>query len=822
MKKNMLTKGLVFLIIILLTGVSVQPIIGGFNNKLGEKLTNNYFLNDSPGEKWNKTYGGEYFDRGKSVQQTDDGGYIIVGYTESFGAGSRDIWLIKTDANGNMQWNKTFGDNSYDVGYSVQQTYDSGYIIGCDSDHCFRLIKTDSQGNIQWNNTYWGWDGVSYGREARQTTDGGYIQVGSTELYSAGLFDIWLIKTDSNGSEIWNNTYGGIEEDYGFSVKQTYDDGFIIVGNTCSFGAGSSDIWLIKTDANGNMQWNKTFGDIDGDSGTSVVQTVDGGYILTGTGRYYLIKTDGNGDMEWYKTDGDAYSIQQTSDEGYILTGGFGYGPMTDVWLVKYRQKGAPIGLFTWSPENPAGWGEIVTFDASDSYDPDGTIVSYEWDFDNDGQFDDATGVNPSWQWFSSGYYSVLLNVTDNEGKNDITMKNIFVTPPLPDEVWVDDDYDNSTPGWGVDHFNCIKDGINFINKSGIIYVYNGSYFENLVIEKGDFEIIGENRETTIIDGGGKGALSIRASNINISGFSIQNFNQYAIHFLSGQNNTISNNIFMNNNEGIKIEENADYSTISNNIFIDHIRAVIDLQGHNNVISGNLITKESLEYACRTGITIDAHESPGLDMNNIISGNIITYCWETGIAWSDFADQITVTQNVIENCTWGLVIAESEYLTISLNTIDNCGIGIVGVISFYNTVFSQNNITNCLYGIYIHTLADILLDLEPPVMPPYEKSMITKCWTIMINQQNAMMFKSGFGPLGRTVIEKNNFFGNDRHASFRLPVFGYSIVFWNNNYWEKPRSSPYFIFGKVLLIIPWIHLDLNPAKQPYDIPKVSI
>jgi len=378
--------------------------------------------------------------------------------------------------------------------------------------------------------------------------------------------------------------------------------------------------------------------------------------------------------------------------------------------------------------------------------------------------------------------------------------------------------------GTGPNNYTKISDAIHNASEGDTVFVYDDSspYYESFTVDK-SINLIGEDKNTTIISNTNHdNCISLKANYANISGFTIQNYNRYAIHFLSGQNNTISNNIFMNNNEGIKIEENADYSTISYNIFIDHIRAAIGLQGHNNVISGNFITKESLEYACGSGIRIDAHESQELDMNNIISGNIITYCRESGIYWSDFADQITVTQNVIENCTWGLAIAESEYLTISLNTIDNCGIGILGLISFYNTVFSQNNITNCLYGIYIHTLADILLDLEPPVMPPYEKSMITKCLTIMKNQQNAMMFKSGLGPLGRTVIEKNNFFGNEHHASFRLPIFGYAIVSWKNNYWEESRSLPFFIFGKVLLIIPWIHFDRNPAQKPYDIPKVAI
>jgi TolB-like protein len=315
-----------------------------------------------------KTYGGTDDDSWAfSVQQTSDGGYIVAGGTSSFGAGWYDIFLIKTAANGNLQWAKTYGGTSLDWASSVQQTSDGGYIVagaiasfGAGNWDAF-LVKTDANGNIIWAKTYGGtdWD---FAQSVQQTSDGGYIVAGYTDSFGAGYWDIFLIKTDASGNIQWAKTYGGTDIDWPFSVQHTSDGGYIVVGETYSFGAGYWDIFLIKTDANGNIQWAKTYGGTDGDYVSSVQQTSDGGYIVAGYtysfgagGDIFLIKTDANGNIIWAKTyggtdDDQAFHVQQTSDGGYIVAGrtsSFGADSF-DIFLIKTDANGNIIWAKTY------------------------------------------------------------------------------------------------------------------------------------------------------------------------------------------------------------------------------------------------------------------------------------------------------------------------------------------------------------------------------------------------------------------------------------------------------------------------------------------
>jgi hypothetical protein len=350
-QKHILRKGkymqVVFPCVLFLVFLLFQPALGG-----------------TPPLQWQKTFGGSARDRGYCVQQTIDGGFIIAGDTESFGAGSSDVYLIKTDHNGNSQWQKTFGGSASEYGYSVQHTTDGGYIItgstqsyGAGSNDVY-LIKTDPNGNIQWQKTFGGIYSES-ARSVRQTSDGGYIT--ASQIYNFTTHDVntYLIKTDSNGTCQWQKAFGVIENDeFVFSVQQTTDGGYIMAGYTDPPDLElRADVYLLKTDPNGNTQWQKTFGGNDSDVGLSAQQTSDAGYIIAGytgfyeTGNYdvYLIKTDPNGNNRWQKTFGSsdddiALSVQQTADGGYIIAGrSESYSCMlynSDVYLIKTDPNG--------------------------------------------------------------------------------------------------------------------------------------------------------------------------------------------------------------------------------------------------------------------------------------------------------------------------------------------------------------------------------------------------------------------------------------------------------------------------------------------------
>jgi TolB-like protein len=265
--------------------------------------------NENGTTQWTKTFGGSYSDWGSSVQQTSDGGYVITGTTYSFGPGDGNTYLIKTNSNGDTLWTKALGPvyPAFSFGNSVQLTTDGGYVIagrmragGGGIDKVY-VIKTNSSGDTLWTKTFgWG-QGTAY--SVQQTSDGGYIIGADLDNFDGQSYNVYLIKTNANGDESWTKTYGGNDYDNGGSAQLTTDGGYVIAGSTRSFGAGEFDFYLIKTNANGDTLWTKTFGGSLYDGAFSVQETSDGGYVIAGQTRsfgagnsdVYLIKTDANG-----------------------------------------------------------------------------------------------------------------------------------------------------------------------------------------------------------------------------------------------------------------------------------------------------------------------------------------------------------------------------------------------------------------------------------------------------------------------------------------------------------------------------------------------
>jgi hypothetical protein len=307
--------------------------------------------------QWVKTYHKPDYDYAYSIQQTSDGGYIVAGLS-SLGF-VQYAWVLKLDGNGNVQWQKTYGDGT---AYSIQQTSDGGYIVAGEaysfgaggSDAC--VLKLDGDGNVQWQKTYGGTDS-DFVNSIQQTSDSGYIVAGQTGSFGAGFYDAWVLKLDGDGYVQWQKTYGGTDSDFVNSIQQTSDSGYIVAGQTGSFSAGSYDVWVLKLDGDGYVQWQKTYGGTDSDFVNSIQQTSDSGYIVAGqTGSFsagsydaWVLKLDGDGYVQWQKTYGgtanndSANSIQQTSDGGYIVAGFTTLQSLyrdTDVWVLRLDANG--------------------------------------------------------------------------------------------------------------------------------------------------------------------------------------------------------------------------------------------------------------------------------------------------------------------------------------------------------------------------------------------------------------------------------------------------------------------------------------------------
>jgi hypothetical protein len=392
------------IIIIILSGINSMAQIENSDSisNLNEKdfipiLPDKHFIISSIINQ-NKTYGGGDDDRGYSIIQTFDEGYITAGYTSSYGNGDEDAWIVKIDSQGNELWNKTYGGEHSDGFSSIIQSnneefvccgYTSSYGNG---DKDAWIVKIDSQGNELWNKTCGGEFSDRF-YHLQQTVDGSYILTGYTsENASSNQEDTWLVKISNNGNIIWKRVFGGYYYDYGGSVKQTSDEGFIIIGLISHDpDLYNADIYLIKTNEIGEVIWSKTLGGPCLEYGTDIIQLDDQGFLLSSVSQQYdeyasydgnidLIKINQYGDEEWIKSIGDPYhhdfgdTILKTNDNGYIIIGSKIDFSSANCQVTSIKCDN--IGNIEWA-NSYGGMGEDVGVDVVKTFDGNFILTGY-------------------------------------------------------------------------------------------------------------------------------------------------------------------------------------------------------------------------------------------------------------------------------------------------------------------------------------------------------------------------------------------------------------------------------------------------------------
>jgi hypothetical protein len=442
----------------------------------------------TPNIEWQKSLGGANNDNGSTIKQANDGGYISVGTTLSNDIfpsanhhGDYDVYVVKTDNIGNIEWQKTIGGANYDVGISVSQTIDNGYIIAgytssndgdITSNHGLfdaLVIKLDALGNIVWQKTYGG-SQIENAFDLIQTDEGGYIVAGTSQSndgqvsQNQGSVDVWIFKIDASGTIEWEKTFGGSTVDFITSIIKTSDNGFAIVGHTFSNDGdilqnqGNADAWIVKISNTGTIVWQKTYGGSEGDYLYSIQQTNDGGYITCGQTESsdgnlssnhgitdaWIMKLNPLGEIEWNKTYGGSNddglnSIIQTTDGQYIF-GGNTYSSDFDIntnfgesdcWIMKLNNNGDLV----WEKNYGGSDNEAINNIIKTS---DNSFIYVGYSYSNDGNVTINNGLIDMWlvkltaeQLSNSGFSQGSLEVFPNPTTNLLNLQ-------IPGELAID------------------------------------------------------------------------------------------------------------------------------------------------------------------------------------------------------------------------------------------------------------------------------------------------------------------------------------------------------------------------------------------------
>ncbi|RPH94354.1 T9SS C-terminal target domain-containing protein [candidate division KSB1 bacterium] len=423
-------------------------VLGGYTQTWGAGW-NDFWLvktNANGDSLWSRTFGGGDNNKCEAMIQTDDGGLALIGSKELWenGAYNQDFWLIRTNANGDSLWSRTYGGPAHEWGFSLQPTSDHGFIMsgtttiyGLPLQWDFALTKASASGDSAWSRRYGGPDEErSY--HAFQTSDGGYLVSGYTKSFGQGqplYSDGWVVKTNANGDSLWSRAYGGEYADEFTSACQTSDGGYILAGTTNSFGEGTPgylNYWLVRINSVGDTLWTKTYGGIGSDGCEALLMHSDGGFILVGTTSSYgsgnsdiwIVRTDAHGNLLWHRAFGGSdwdrgYAIAPTSDGGYIVGGETSSFGFVDMWLVKTGPDGGGGGgettLLSESFDGgfpPAGWQTQQLGPTTENWQP----------------LADAPGASCGDE-AHSGSNAVYHN--DDDGTADVDVRDVLISPVI-------------------------------------------------------------------------------------------------------------------------------------------------------------------------------------------------------------------------------------------------------------------------------------------------------------------------------------------------------------------------------------------------------
>ncbi|PKL84743.1 MAG: hypothetical protein CVV22_11180 [Ignavibacteriae bacterium HGW-Ignavibacteriae-1] len=420
--------------------------------------------NPAPQIEWQKTYGGSKDDRAYSIQETSDGGYIVVGESRSNDGdvtenkGDYDVWIFKLTIDGIIEWQKTYGGSNEDFAYSIKETKDSGYIVAGWTrsndgdvtenkgyyDYDVWILKLTFDGSLEWQKTFGGRH-LDFAQSIQETSDGGYIVAGNASSEdgdvtdSKGLGDVWVVKLSIDGNIEWQKTFGGSETDYANSIEKTRDGGYIVAGQSrsndgdVSKNKGEHDVWILKLSTDGNIEWQMSFGGSSLEFAFSAHETKDGGYIVVGFAESndgditnnkgswdaWVLKLRFDGSLEWQNTFGgsgsDSFrSVQEASNGGYVIVGSTGSNNgdvtknkgMSDALVIKYEIDGSIEWQKTYGGTLSDGLRSIQETS-------DGSYIVAGFSNSNDGDVTENKGQSDVWVVKLAGTSILQSDVSD-------------------------------------------------------------------------------------------------------------------------------------------------------------------------------------------------------------------------------------------------------------------------------------------------------------------------------------------------------------------------------------------------------------------------